>query len=169
VGIPTIAINPQSIDDVLIMIKFLGTITGHSSEADAIIAEMNGKIDAVKTKVEGIPLEERPLIYYELKTPMKTTGPGTFTDELIRTAGGINLAADRPERYPILNSEYIIQKNPDIIIVVDYGTSPDEIKARGGWDTIKAVKDDHVYSIDTHWVTSNPRIVKGLEQFAHYF
>ncbi len=167
--VPVLAINPESVEDVMDTIKLLGLIADHTSEAEGLVASMKADIDEVTSKTAGLPRAQRPLVYYELSTPMKTTGPGTFTDELIRMAGGINLAADEPIRYPILSSEYIIDRNPDVIVVVDYGSPIDEVKARDGWANIDAVKDNRVYQIDTHLVTSNPRLVQGLEQFARWF
>jgi len=84
-------------------------------------------------------------------------------------AGGINIAADEPFRYPDLTDEYIIAKNPDVIVVISYGASIEEIKARQGWQNINAVKNDRVYSIDRHLVTASPRLVDGLEQLAKWF
>jgi iron complex transport system substrate-binding protein len=168
-AVPVLAINPESAEDVMDTIKLLGLITDHTSEAEGLVASMKADIDGVASKTSDLPKDGRPLVYYELSTPMKTTGPGTFTDELIRMAGGINLAADEPIRYPILSNEYIIDRNPDVIVVVDYGSPIDEVKARDGWANIDAVKDNRVYQIDTHLVTSNPRLVQGLEQFARWF
>ncbi|RLC90231.1 MAG: cobalamin-binding protein [Chloroflexi bacterium] len=168
-GLTVLAINPRSVDGVLDTIRTLGLVTGHLEEAESLIAEMQARIDEVKAGVKDIPKEDRPLVYYELTTPMKTTGPGTFTNELIFMAGGINIAADEPVRYPILSEEYIIERNPDVIVIVSGGASVDEVKGRAGWQNIKAVQDDRVYTIDTHLVTSNPRIVQGLEQFARWF
>jgi len=167
-GITVFAINPQSVYDVLQTIRTIGLIVDRTKEANNLTAQMQNKIDEITSKTEGLNKTQRPLVYYELGTPMKTTGPGTFTNELILMAGGINIAAEEPIRYPVLSSEYIIARNPDVIIVVSYGASPDEIKAREGWQEINAVKNDRVYVIDTHLVTSNPRIVQGLEQFAKW-
>ncbi len=166
---PVIYIDPRSVDDVLDTIRMIGLVTGKSSEAENLIAEMQNKIDAITDVTKELNKTQRPLVYYELGTPMKTTGPGTFTNELIFMAGGINLAADEPVRYPLLNSEYIIERNPDVIIIVSYGASIEEVKNRDGWENIHAVKNDRVYKIDTNLVTSNPRLVQGLEQFAKWF
>jgi iron complex transport system substrate-binding protein len=168
-GIPVFAINPQSVSDVMQTIRTIGLIVNKTTEANNIVAAMQSKIDEITSKMEGLNKTQRPLVYYELGSVGKTVGPGTFTNELIFMAGGINIAADEPFRYPLLNSEYIIEKNPDIIIVVSYGASPEEIKAREGWHVINAVKNNKVYVIDTGLVTSNPRIVQGLEQFARWF
>jgi len=166
---PVIYIDPRSVDDVLDTIRMIGLVTGKSSEAENLIAEMQNKIDAITDVTKELNKTQRPLVYYELGTPMKTTGPGTFTNELIFMAGGINLAADEPVRYPLLSSEYIIERNPDVIIIVSYGASIEEVKNRDGWENINAVKNDRVYKIDTNLVTSNPRLVQGLEQFAKWF
>ena len=168
-GLTVLAINPKSVDGVLDTIRMLGLVTGHLDEAESLIAEMKARIDEVKARMKDIPKEDRPLVYYELTTPMKTTGPGTFTNELIFMAGGINIAAGEPIRYPVLSEEYIIEQSPDVIVVVSGGVSVEEIKGREGWQNIKAVLNDRVYTIDTHLVTSNPRIVEGLEQFARWF
>ena len=168
-GITVVAINPRTVNEVMDTIRMLGLITGHLEEAENLIADMQARIDEVTAKVKDIPKEERPLVYYELTKPMKTTGPGTFTNELIFMWCGINIAADEPVRYPVLSQEYIIERNPDVIIVVSGGASVDEIKSREGWQDIKAVQNDRVYTIDRHLVTCNPRIVEGLEQFCRWF
>jgi len=166
---PVVYIDPGSIDDVLDTIGMIGLIIDKTSEAENLTAEMQSEIDSITDITDELNKTQRPLVYYELSTPMKTTGPGTFTNELIFMAGGINLAADEPVRYPILNSEYIIERNPDVIVIVSYGASIDEVKTRDGWQNINAVKNDRIYNIDTDLVTSNPRVVQGLEQFAKWF
>ena len=168
-GITVFAINPQSVYDVLQTIRTIGLIVGRSEEANSLAARMQDVVDEVTDRTKGLAKADRPLVYYELGTPMKTTGPGTFTNELIFMAGGINIAAEEPVRYPLLSSEYIIARDPDVIVVVSYGASPEEIKAREGWQGIDAIKNDRVYVIDTHLVTCSPRIAQGLEQFARWF
>jgi len=169
VGITTFAINPQSVDEVLQIIRIIGLIVNHTNEADNLTVDMQTKIDNITDITDNINKTNRPLVYYELSTPYKTLNHDTFTSDLIYMAGGINLAADEPVRYPILNSEYIIDRNPDVIVIISYGASIDEVKSRDGWGNITAIKSDRVYQIDTNWVTSNPRLVLGLEQFANWF
>jgi len=163
------AINPGSVVEVMDTIRTLGTITGHVDEAEGLVAGMEARIEGVEARVRDIPNEEKPLVYYELTTPMKTTGPGTFTNELISRAGGINIAASEPVTYPVLSEEFIIEQDPDVIIVVSGGASVEEIRDREGWQDVEAVRNDRVYTIDTHLVTANPRIVEGLEKFADWF
>jgi len=168
-GITVFAINPQSVSEVLQTIRTIGLIVGKTEEAENLTDYMQNKIDEITRKIEVLNKTQRPLVYFELYTPMKTVGPGTFTDELISMAGGINIAVEEQVRYPVLSSEYIIAKNPDVIVVLSGGASPEEIKARAGWQEINAVKNNRIYVIDRHLVTANPRIVQGLEQLAKWF
>ena len=167
--IPVVYIDPGSVDEVLNTIMMIGVVVGKISEAENLTTYMRNIIDNITEITEDLNKTQRPLVYYELGSPMKTVGPGTFTNEFIYLAGGINIAAEEPLRYPILTSEYIIERNPDVIIVVSYGASVEEIKNRGGWDSTNAVKNDRVYKIDSNIVTANPRLVQGLEQFAKWF
>ncbi len=162
-------IDPGSVDEVLHTITMIGVVIGRTQEAENLTSKMHSRMREITEITDGLNRTQRPLVYYELSTPMKTTGPGTFTNELIFMAGGINLAADEPVRYPILSSEYIIDRNPDVIVIVSYGASIEEVKDRNGWGNINAVKNDRIYKIDTNLVTANPRIVQGLEQFAEWF
>jgi iron complex transport system substrate-binding protein len=162
-------INPQSVEDVLQLIRQIGLIMNKVEEAEKLVEEMQSRIENITKITEDLNKSQRPLVYYELSKKGRTVGQGTFTNELIYMAGGINIAADEPFRYPDLTDEYIIARNPDVIVVVSYGASVEEIKSRNGWQNINAIKNDRVYSIDRHLVTASPRLVDGLEQLAKWF
>lgn len=166
-GIAVVSINPQSVADVLSLIKTIGAIVGKSAEAEEVVSEMQERMEKVSSKVKS--LTEKPLVYYELGTPLKTVGPGTFTNELISMAGGVNIAANETLRYPLLSNEYVIERNPNVIVVISYGASIEDIKSREGWQNIDAIRNNRVYKIESGWVTASPRLVLGLEQFAKWF
>ena len=168
-GIRVFKINPQSIADVLNLTRTIGGILGKSTEADGVCSEIEARINNVTQKLENVTEEKRPLVYYELAGLGKTVGPGTITNEMISIAGGANLAANETLRYPTLTSEYIVAKNPDIIVVVSYGASIATIKSRAGWGNITAVQNDKIYQIESGWATTSPRLVLGLEQFLKWF
>jgi iron complex transport system substrate-binding protein len=168
-GLEVIKINPQSIAGVLNLTKTIGDLLGKSAEAEGVCSEIENRILNLTSKLENITEAEKPLIYYELAALGKTTGPGTITNEMIFTAGGVNLAENESLRYPTLTSEYIVAKNPDIIVVVSYGDSIAEIKSRAGWGNISAVQNDKIYQIESGWATASPRLVLGLEQLSHWF
>jgi iron complex transport system substrate-binding protein len=168
-GLEVIEINPQSIGDVLNLTKTIGVLLGKSTEAEGVCSEIENRIINLTNKLENITEAEKPLVYYELASLGKTTGPGTITNEMIVAAGGENLAANESVSYPTLSSEYIVARNPDIIIVVSYGASIADIKNRAGWGNISAVQNDKIYQLESGWATASPRLVLGLEQLSKWF
>ena len=97
---------------------------------------------------------------------------GTFINELIKIAGGENIAADAKQEVPAYSFETVVQRNPQVIILAGGSMTSitvDELKALKRWQVIDAVKNGRVYSIDSELVGGpNPRIVDGLEILAKY-
>lgn len=168
-GLTVMAINPQSIQDVNDMIALFGQITGHSQEASSVSDTIQSTIDSITGFTATLEEQEKVKVYYELSTAYKSPNNTTITGEMITLAGGVNIAGEQESTYTVLASEWIIQQDPDIIVVVSYGASAEEIKSREGWDSISAVQNDKVFAIDTNWATSNTLIWKGLEQFSKWF
>lgn len=167
-GITVFAIDVKTIDDLLENIRTIGLIMGKLPEAINLTKEMQTKIDDISSKIKDLDESERPKVYYELST--KTCGGGTFPNEIIYLAGGINIYGASPIRYPIPNYEYIISENPDVIIISSANPSSiEEVKNREGWENINAIKNDRVYEIDYHYTNWGPRTIQGIEQFAKWF
>jgi iron complex transport system substrate-binding protein len=172
-GIPVAVIDPKDINGVLTDVDLLGNITGSQKAAEELTSEMRMRIDAVMMKV--VPLSYRPSVFYvyDATDPTKpwTAGPGSFVDSLINMAGGHNVAASASGPWIQFNMEELVNANPDIILVdSSHGTaaiSPDQLEKLPGWQDLKAVKENQVYTIDGDLVNrSGPRIVQGLEEIA---
>lgn len=167
-NIPIIYIDPRSIHDMLLTMKMIGFVVGRENEVAQVISGIENRMAVIEKKID-VSKENRPFVYYELNGMGKTVGHGTFTNEMIFVAGGINIASDEPVKYPILSPELIIWKNPDVIVVVSHGADVEEIKNRGGWQEIDAVKKNRVHEIESSWVSPTPSMILGLEQFAKWF
>jgi iron complex transport system substrate-binding protein len=167
-GIPAYVVSCKSIQDVLDIVKEIGRITGRDKSAEDLLVQLKNRIRAVRQKVAMA--KARPLVYFEAWGPGHTRAKGTLTHDLITIAGGINIAEDQPVSYPLLTSEYIIQRNPDVIIVEGYNQyGALEIKRRDGWKAIKAVRDNRVFNPPVTYTDWNPECIEGLEQFARWF
>jgi iron complex transport system substrate-binding protein len=167
-GIPFVILATRTLDDVMKDIRLVGILTGHVDDAVALAEDLEERVDAVtaKTLAEGVVM---PRVYVEYY-PYWTYGPGSFGDDLIALAGGINIAANTSSEYPMVTSEFVIAQDPEVIVYT-FGymtsTTADEIASRPGWDTITAVSTDRIYSVDDNLVSRyGPRIVDGLEQLA---
>jgi iron complex transport system substrate-binding protein len=160
-----------TLESIMADIRLVGQATGTELKAKTVTDGMKQRLDAVQAKLAGA--QTKPRVYWELDAtdPAKpfTPGPGSFLDEIIRLAGGTNVAANAKSPYAQVNAEEVIAENPDIIILSDfaYGTTIESVKARPGWLAINAVKNDKVFPIDDNLVSRpSPRIVEGLEAAA---
>lgn len=167
-GIPFVILATRTLDDVLRDLRLVGILTGHVDEANELADELEDRIDAVTSKTQAVDLV-KPRTYIEYY-PYWTYGPGSFGDDLIALAGGINIAENTSSEYPMLTSEFVIAQDPEIIVyTVGYmtTTTADEISSRPGWDVITAVSEGSIYSMDDNLLSRyGPRIVDGLEDLA---
>jgi iron complex transport system substrate-binding protein len=167
-GIPYFILATRTLDDVLRDIRLVGILTDHVSDATNLTNSLEARIEAVteKTLADGLV---KPRVYLEYY-PYWTYGPGSFGNDLIALAGGINIAENTTSEYPMVTSEFVIAQDPEIIIyTIGYmtTTTAEEISSRPGWDEITAVVEGEIYSMDDNLTSRyGPRIVDGLELLA---
>jgi len=114
-GIPHIAIRPDRIADVKRSVEILGRVTGHLERADSLVSSMDRELAAVRTEVTGLP---HPRVAYVLGgQPPWVAGPGTYIDELIGIAGGINVFADLDRLYAPVSPEQLVARRPDVVLL----------------------------------------------------
>ena len=163
--------NPVDLEGMYNNLTIVGQLTGHSTEAETLVASLQKRVDAVNTAVANAATT--PVVFYELdgSEPSKpwTTGSGTFLDALITQAGGVNAAADLNGQYGQLSIEALLLRNPDIILLGDaaYGMTAEQVAARPGWNALTAVQTNQIYGFDDDMVSlPGPRLVDGLETLA---
>ena len=165
-NIKTYVLNPHNINSILSNITAIGTVTGQGIAAREIVTSLNLRIDAIKKRAsEGRP---KRVIYLVSTDPVISAGPGSFIHDLILTAGGVNVLSDSPIRYPRIDMEEIILKDPEVIIVpTDLIDQLQGWKKR--WGGISAFKNGMVYPINPDIISRpGPRIIDGLELINEY-
>jgi iron complex transport system substrate-binding protein len=167
-GVTVVVVEPKNVDDVLAEITFVGKITATSDAAAKLIAQMKTRIDAIAAKTATA--KTKPRVFYEIDKSLYTPGPGSFLDDMIIKAGGVNIASDAQSAYPQLSLESFVLKDPEVIFLGDhpFGETPDTVKARPGWANISAVKNGRIVPVvDVNIVSRpGPRLVEGLELIA---
>lgn len=163
--------NPTSLEELYNSLDTLGEITGHKEAAIDLTDSLNTRVQTVLDAVARA--DTKPVVFYELdgSDPSKpwTSGPGTFMDMLITLAGGKNVGSSLSSAWAQISVEELLTQNPDVILLGDaaYGTTVDQVKAREGWNKIKAVQEDAIYAFNDDLVSrAGPRLVEGLEELA---
>ena len=165
-GLPTVVLEPENLDEVFTSIMQVGAIAGEPGRAAALVCELQARADAVADAVAGA---SRTSVFVELDPGLYTVGPGTFIADIIDRARGDNIAADAGEMWPQLSAEAVVSANPEVILLADEagGVTPEQVAARSGWESIAAVAQGRVVVIDPDLVARpGPRVVDGLEAVA---
>lgn len=159
----------RGVEGIFEVVEEIGRLCDKKKEAKRLLESMEKTIAEVRRKVEGLA---RPKVYVEVGyNPLFTAGKGSHIHDLIEIAGGQNIARGINKPYPRISQEFIIQKDPEVIILpyMGRGYTKESLKSRNGWENISAVKNRRVCDdIGTHLITiPSPRLIlKGLPKLA---
>ena len=167
-GFQTYVIYPKDFRDILQSVAHIGQVVNREKEAKAIIEGMRKRCETVMEITRGLP---RPKVFIQIgDVPIVTVGKGSFADDLIRLAGGENIAGKEKEGYPRLGMEEILKRSPEVIVISSMNPTGDYQKILQEWTrwkTIPAVKNGRIYLIDSDLLDRpSPRIIEGLEELA---
>ena len=180
-GYKVVVLDPANIDGVLQNIELVGKATGKNVEATALVDAITHRIDAVANKVADVA--SKPKVYYEVwfsAQSIYSVGAKGWETALIAKAGGVNIFENDLLDYFQTDSEVIISKNPDIILLpvgmetlgveTPFWVSFDTVKARPAWDSTSAVQNDKLYQINGDaMLRAGPRMADMIETLAEIF
>ncbi|MDH4269126.1 MAG: cobalamin-binding protein [Dehalococcoidia bacterium] len=165
-GFAVFAVAPQTLDDVLESIQKIGEVTGKEAEASQLVNGMRNKIEEIEEQTKE--LEEKPSVFYMTwHDPMWTVGRNTWIDDLINIAGGVNIFSQYFESGAMVQIEWVILLNPEVIITsewsYDWALNATELA------NTNASQTGRIYTFDDDLAQRpGPRLVEGLEWFAHF-
>ncbi len=160
--LPVVAVDARTLPEVYEQIRFVGRLTGTETEAARLVTSLRFREATVQRAIHG---RVTPRTYVEIwGEPLIAAGGGTFIDDLIRRAGGVNVFAGL-RGFPQVGAESVIRANPEVIVLTHaQGRS---LARRPGWQAIAAVKNSRVAQVDGSLLSRpGPRAVAGLEVLA---
>ncbi len=154
---------PRSFDEIPEAILLLGEITGREEQALLIAEEMVERKEQVVREASQVP-SARQIDVMVLASPdeLVAAGDKTFAGELVKMAGGNNLAAEK-EGYYTLEKEKLFELDPEVIIFL----APwEQLLVGEDWpDELQAFQLGQVYHLDVALLTRpGPRMADGLEE-----
>ncbi len=164
-GIPTYFPETESIAQIEAMIADLGKRLGR--DAGPVIAVIEAAKKRVMDAIAGKP-RVRAVFLFDAG-PVVAAGPGSFPDELIREAGGVNLVTAGGQ-YPMLDIERILALDPEVILDgaaemgAPAGTSRlSALRDAPGWKRLRAMREGRVRPVSASTaLRPGPRIGEGL-------
>lgn len=159
-GIPVVAIDPKTIDQVQKDVLLIGKITNREKQASTVAGKIASAKETVRHKISGIKTRPKVLVSIQAD-PLWAAGPQTFIDEIIHLSGAINVAADAKPGFNQFSSEAAVYRHPDIIIGTDKGSR--QVFTHGLWKNTKAAQTGRVYeAAPDYLVRPGPRLAIGI-------
>ena len=167
-GIKTLVLDMKSYENVKHEIGILAQVTGAKEKGDALIADMDAKIQAVRDK---IPQDKRRVsIIHSTNQGLTVQLEGSIAGSVAGMLGWENVASGtaplekNPDAAPY-SLEMLAQQNPELIFVTSMGKL-DAIKAEmdetmknnPAWQSIAAVREGRVYYLPQDLFLLSPGI-----------
>jgi iron complex transport system substrate-binding protein len=134
-------------EDVCNNFQTLADYLGKSDEAKKIITDVKEEILNLSNETVN---KNKEKIFWEVgANPIFTVGKQSFVNEYNKYINGINVFENIDMRYPNISAESVIEKNPDIILLVNMGdVSDQEIYKWNKYKNIAAVKNNKIYLLE---------------------
>lgn len=94
---------------------------------EALIAQMTKEVKSVREKLPQDQEALRVLVYDSGEKEVFTAAQN-FMNELVTVAGGQNIFGDVASGWTTVSKEDAVERNPEVIVVIDYGATTAEEK-----------------------------------------
>jgi len=141
-------LSGATMENVYNDLRNLGIIFDIQADAEALIADLQAEIAEVQ---EIVSQAEEPVdvLVYDSGTDSLYTAGRALQTHLIELAGGRNVFADLEGTWASVSWEEAVARNPDVIVINDYGDTPAEEKRRfleenEALASIAAIQNGHI-------------------------
>lgn len=160
-----------SIDDMYNDLLNLGRIFGVEEQAQALVDGYRQELADFTGGLPAIAGEVKVFVYDSGETKPVTAGRYAMPSALIEAAGGVNIMDDVDSSWVEIGWEPVIERNPDVIAIVDYGSVTAEEKAdfmrnNPAFKDIPAVKNDRFVVLPYVEATPGPRNIGAIKTLA---
>lgn len=159
----------KSFSDVCDGFLLLGRLLDKEKPAMEIVENARKSVETIKSRVHD---RLQPKVFWQVGgKPLVTVAKGTFADEMIGMAGGINIAHESKTGYPRYSLETVVKQNPDAIVIVTMGKITEQEKSTWqAFENLKAVKENRIYVTDAHSVCAPSPVTfaEGLRAIAAF-
>lgn len=171
VGIGTLTVNIESIDELTAAIETIGEATGQAEAARMLVENMQEQIRQIRERYAG---RDRPRVMWVIqRSPLRVAGTKTFVNEMLEIVGAQNAIRPTLHQYPPIDVEQIFSARPDIIIeaVEDLDDPESQLeetrKHYGRYTRIPAIQKDRIYLVEADLASRlGPRLPGGLRLIA---
>lgn len=149
---------------------------GDRKSGEALVQSIQNEMNRISKRAASLKTPRPKIATLEWIDPLMTAG--NWVPELIEKLGAENLFGEAGKHSPYLSLNRIVQKDPDIIVVMLCGWSieraANEMKTLTGqkeWQSLRAVKESQVFITDgnQYFNRPGPRLLDSFKILAEIF
>ena len=170
IGVPIMVLLQRSVPEILDNIRLMGRVAGVPERGEAVAARFQGRLDAVKRKVEGQSAPSAIMITGRLGNGlMLVAREGTYTGDAIKLAGA-RFALQGTRTLAQVSPEAILNADPDVLLWAGSDRDLKQLIAQPGWADMRAVKSRRAHAVSrVELLIPGPRTIDGIEHLAAIF
>jgi iron complex transport system substrate-binding protein len=162
-----VSLDPETLGEVLDDVIALGDATGAREAAVALRAQLERRLDGVRTAVSGAPRPRVAALEW-LDPPF---AGGHWVPEMIELAGGTDPIGRPGRRSPEVSWREVAAADPEVVVVMPCGLYADEAREQAleHRSELEALPAERVVAVDAaaSFSRPGPRLVGGTELLAH--
>lgn len=152
-GTRVVEIDPRTVADVPRATRWIGALVGRPAQARELADKQQRHVRAAVSRARSHP---RVLLVLGVGRAAFAFMPNSWGGDVVKQAGGRLITQGlRPSgSYARISDEYVIARDPDVIVAVPHG-NPDEIprltrflRTNPAWSTTKAARNGRIYVSD---------------------
>lgn len=116
-----------TVEDVFLDIQNIGRIFRVEDRANALIAHMKQEMEQITNRI-GAVYQPLRVFVYDSGEDQPLTAANNYMTALIGKAGGKNIFDDIQKGWAAVSWEEVVNRKPDVIVIVDYGDQTVEHK-----------------------------------------
>jgi cobalamin transport system substrate-binding protein len=167
-GFTVVSLWPRDMDRLVQDFLLLGELLGQAAKARSFIGNMRERFLAIVSNDQNKPKKRA---YLQMWTePLITVGGASFTDWLVRAAGGVNVFGDLSFDSAQIGLESLIQRNPEVLVFLpEQAPFVKTLPRRPGWSSISGVRDGRFCFIDEPDIRRSIMFIDGLAKLHNCF
>lgn len=162
----SVKVAPE-LEDIYTDIRNIAKIFRVEERGETLIEEMNANIEKIKEKV---PTVDKPIdvLVFDSGDKDVFTATQNFMNTLVKMAGANNIFGDIEKNWATVSKEDAVERNPEAIIVIDYGSTTAEekinfLKNDPALSQTPAVQNERFVVLPLSAASEGVRVAEALE------
>lgn len=173
-GLPRVLnLEPMRLSEVFECLRLVGEAAGVPDRAERAIERLTNRVDAVRRRTETVVRPPRTMLLEWIDPPFCA---GHWSPELVRLAGGLEVAGQEGRPSRTLKWEEVLALDPEVLVIACCGFNTERtlldipiLRSSARFTGLTCVREGRVFVIDgnAYFNRPGPRLVDSLELLAH--